>query len=71
MLPLDVYLMCLLLTLAAFYRFYSCLTVCPSFSLASTLKKLDPEDGEQILDYFQTHALLARDKACGSQCLSQ
>ncbi|XP_075891408.1 aminoacyl tRNA synthase complex-interacting multifunctional protein 1 [Nelusetta ayraudi] len=32
-------------------------------SLASTLKKLDPENGEQILDYFQTHALLARDKA--------
>lgn len=25
--------------------------------------KLDPEDGEQIIDYFKTHALLTREKA--------
>ncbi|XP_029381944.1 aminoacyl tRNA synthase complex-interacting multifunctional protein 1 [Echeneis naucrates] len=32
-------------------------------SLAAALMKLDPEDGEQILEYFQTHALLSREKA--------
>lgn len=52
-------------------RFYTCLTVLPFYSLASTLKKMDPEHGEQILEYFQTHALLARDKACGSEFMSQ
>lgn len=25
--------------------------------------KLDPEDGEQIMEYFKTHALLTREKA--------
>lgn len=46
------------------------LTVCPFLSLAAALKKLDPEHGEQILEYFQTHALLARDKACKSQLMN-
>ncbi|XP_027894533.1 aminoacyl tRNA synthase complex-interacting multifunctional protein 1-like isoform X2 [Xiphophorus couchianus] len=32
-------------------------------SLAAALKKLDPEDGEQIMEYFKTHALLSREKA--------
>ncbi|KAF7231595.1 aminoacyl tRNA synthase complex-interacting multifunctional protein 1 [Nothobranchius furzeri] len=32
-------------------------------SLAAALKKLDPEDGEQILEYFKTHALMSREKA--------
>ncbi|XP_068163824.1 aminoacyl tRNA synthase complex-interacting multifunctional protein 1-like [Antennarius striatus] len=32
-------------------------------SLAAALKKLDPEDGEQVLEYFKTHALLTREKA--------
>lgn len=32
-------------------------------SLAAALKKLDPEDGEQIMEYFTTHALLSREKA--------
>ncbi|CAN9509388.1 unnamed protein product [Ophioblennius macclurei] len=32
-------------------------------SLENTLMKLDPEDGQQILDYFRTHALLTREKA--------
>ncbi|XP_018545243.1 aminoacyl tRNA synthase complex-interacting multifunctional protein 1 [Lates calcarifer] len=32
-------------------------------SLAAALMKLDPEDGEQILEYFKTHALLTREKA--------
>ncbi|XP_035506890.2 aminoacyl tRNA synthase complex-interacting multifunctional protein 1-like isoform X2 [Scophthalmus maximus] len=32
-------------------------------SLAAALLKLDPEDGEQILEYFRTHALLSREKA--------
>lgn len=46
------------------------LTVCLFLSLAAALKKLDPEHGEQILEYFQTHALLARDKACKSQLMN-
>ncbi|KAM9717535.1 aminoacyl tRNA synthase complex-interacting multifunctional protein 1-like [Menidia menidia] len=32
-------------------------------SLAAALLKLDPEDGEQIMEYFKTHALLSREKA--------
>ncbi|XP_073330978.1 aminoacyl tRNA synthase complex-interacting multifunctional protein 1-like [Pagrus major] len=32
-------------------------------SLEAALKKLDPEDGEQIVEYFKTHALLSREKA--------
>ncbi|XP_061814996.1 aminoacyl tRNA synthase complex-interacting multifunctional protein 1-like [Nerophis lumbriciformis] len=32
-------------------------------SLAAALMKLDPEDGEKIMEYFQTHALLTREKA--------
>ncbi|XP_015250060.1 PREDICTED: aminoacyl tRNA synthase complex-interacting multifunctional protein 1-like [Cyprinodon variegatus] len=32
-------------------------------SLAAALKKLDPEDGEQIMEYLKTHALLSREKA--------
>ncbi|KAM8747018.1 aminoacyl tRNA synthase complex-interacting multifunctional protein 1 [Acanthopagrus schlegelii] len=32
-------------------------------SLEAALKKLDPEDGEQIVEYFKTHALLTREKA--------
>ncbi|XP_059210253.1 aminoacyl tRNA synthase complex-interacting multifunctional protein 1-like [Centropristis striata] len=32
-------------------------------SLAAALMKLDPEDGEQIVEYFKTHALLTREKA--------
>ncbi|KAK2863397.1 hypothetical protein Q5P01_002930 [Channa striata] len=32
-------------------------------SLAAALMKLDPEDGEQIMEYFKTHALLTREKA--------
>lgn len=32
-------------------------------SLAAALTKLDPEDGEQIMEYFKTHALLSREKA--------
>nr|XP_057922683.1 aminoacyl tRNA synthase complex-interacting multifunctional protein 1-like [Doryrhamphus excisus]XP_057922684.1 aminoacyl tRNA synthase complex-interacting multifunctional protein 1-like [Doryrhamphus excisus] len=32
-------------------------------SLAAALMKLDPEDGEKMVEYFQTHALLTREKA--------
>lgn len=32
-------------------------------SLENTLMKLDPEDGQQILEYFRTHALLNREKS--------
>lgn len=32
--------------------------------------KLDPEDGEQIIDYFKTHALLTREKARKTEELS-
>ncbi|XP_070849129.1 aminoacyl tRNA synthase complex-interacting multifunctional protein 1-like [Chaetodon trifascialis] len=32
-------------------------------SLAAALMKLDPEDGEQIVEYLKTHALLTREKA--------
>ncbi|XP_069580495.1 aminoacyl tRNA synthase complex-interacting multifunctional protein 1 isoform X1 [Brachyistius frenatus] len=32
-------------------------------SLEATLMKLDPDDGEQIMEYFKTHALLTREKA--------
>ncbi|XP_070785552.1 aminoacyl tRNA synthase complex-interacting multifunctional protein 1 [Enoplosus armatus] len=32
-------------------------------SLAAAFMKLDPEDGEQIVEYFKTHALLMREKA--------
>ncbi|XP_026179552.1 aminoacyl tRNA synthase complex-interacting multifunctional protein 1-like [Mastacembelus armatus] len=32
-------------------------------SLAAALMKLDPEDGEQIMEYLKTHALLTREKA--------
>ncbi|KAM9331578.1 aminoacyl tRNA synthase complex-interacting multifunctional protein 1 [Symphorus nematophorus] len=32
-------------------------------SLAAALIKLDPEDGEQIVEYFKTQALLTREKA--------
>ncbi|XP_034020375.1 aminoacyl tRNA synthase complex-interacting multifunctional protein 1 [Thalassophryne amazonica] len=32
-------------------------------SLAAALMKLDPEDGEKILEYFKTQALLTREKA--------
>lgn len=32
-------------------------------SLAAALMKLDPEDGEKIMEYFKTHALLTREKA--------
>ncbi|XP_060886723.1 aminoacyl tRNA synthase complex-interacting multifunctional protein 1-like [Labrus mixtus] len=32
-------------------------------SLAAALMKFDPEDGEQIVEYFNTHVLLSREKA--------
>ncbi|KAM6959809.1 aminoacyl tRNA synthase complex-interacting multifunctional protein 1 [Tautogolabrus adspersus] len=32
-------------------------------SLAAALIKFDPEDGEQIFEYFKTHTLLSREKA--------
>ncbi|XP_008290895.1 aminoacyl tRNA synthase complex-interacting multifunctional protein 1 [Stegastes partitus] len=32
-------------------------------SLAAALMKLDPEDGEQIMEYLKTHVLLSREKA--------
>ncbi|XP_068444063.1 aminoacyl tRNA synthase complex-interacting multifunctional protein 1 [Clinocottus analis] len=32
-------------------------------SMAAALMKLDPEDGEQIMEYFKTQALLLREKA--------
>ncbi|XP_062301204.1 aminoacyl tRNA synthase complex-interacting multifunctional protein 1 [Scomber scombrus] len=32
-------------------------------SLGEALMKLDPEDGEKIMEYFKTHALLTREKA--------
>ncbi|XP_029283561.1 aminoacyl tRNA synthase complex-interacting multifunctional protein 1-like [Cottoperca gobio] len=32
-------------------------------SLAAAIMKFDPEDGEQIVEYFKTHALLSREKA--------
>ncbi|XP_047443881.1 aminoacyl tRNA synthase complex-interacting multifunctional protein 1 [Mugil cephalus] len=32
-------------------------------SLEAAILKLDPEDGEQIMEYFKTHALLSREKA--------
>ncbi|KAM4611662.1 aminoacyl tRNA synthase complex-interacting multifunctional protein 1 [Polymixia lowei] len=32
-------------------------------SLAAVLSKLDPEDSEQIMEYFKTHVLLMREKA--------
>ncbi|KAM9836420.1 aminoacyl tRNA synthase complex-interacting multifunctional protein 1 [Aulostomus maculatus] len=32
-------------------------------SLEAALMKLDPEDGEKMMDYFKTHALLTREKA--------
>ncbi|CAI5660844.1 unnamed protein product [Oreochromis niloticus] len=32
-------------------------------SLEAAVMKLDPEDGEQIMEYFKTHALLTREKA--------
>ncbi|KAG7495625.1 aminoacyl tRNA synthase complex-interacting multifunctional protein 1-like [Solea senegalensis] len=32
-------------------------------SLAAAVRKLDPDDSEQILEYFKTHALLSREKA--------
>ncbi|XP_077357318.1 aminoacyl tRNA synthase complex-interacting multifunctional protein 1-like isoform X1 [Festucalex cinctus] len=32
-------------------------------SLSAALMKLDPEDGGRMMEYFQTHALLAREKA--------
>ncbi|XP_077400901.1 aminoacyl tRNA synthase complex-interacting multifunctional protein 1-like [Vanacampus margaritifer] len=32
-------------------------------SLSEALMKLDPEDGGKMMEYFQTHALLAREKA--------
>lgn len=38
-----------------------------SLSLEAALKKLDPEDGEQIVEYFKTHALLTREKARKSE----
>uniref|UniRef100_UPI003AAD8331 aminoacyl tRNA synthase complex-interacting multifunctional protein 1-like n=1 Tax=Centroberyx gerrardi TaxID=166262 RepID=UPI003AAD8331 len=31
--------------------------------LAAALSKLDPEDSEQIMDYFKTHVLMIREKA--------
>uniref|UniRef100_A0A3Q1F8T0 tRNA-binding domain-containing protein n=1 Tax=Acanthochromis polyacanthus TaxID=80966 RepID=A0A3Q1F8T0_9TELE len=34
-----------------------------SFSLSAALLKLDPEDGEQIMEYLKTHVLLSREKA--------
>uniref|UniRef100_A0A3Q3GLX3 Aminoacyl tRNA synthetase complex interacting multifunctional protein 1b n=1 Tax=Labrus bergylta TaxID=56723 RepID=A0A3Q3GLX3_9LABR len=42
--------------------FYASL-VFPSRSLAAALMKFDPEDGEQIVEYFNTHVLLSREKA--------
>lgn len=36
-------------------------------SLEAALMKLDPEDGEQIMEYLKTHALLTREKACKSR----
>uniref|UniRef100_A0A3B5ASR0 Aminoacyl tRNA synthase complex-interacting multifunctional protein 1-like n=1 Tax=Stegastes partitus TaxID=144197 RepID=A0A3B5ASR0_9TELE len=39
------------------------LTCCLSSSLAAALMKLDPEDGEQIMEYLKTHVLLSREKA--------
>ncbi|KAM9424061.1 aminoacyl tRNA synthase complex-interacting multifunctional protein 1 [Pholidichthys leucotaenia] len=32
-------------------------------SLTAAIMRLDPEDGEQIMEYFKTHALLSREKA--------
>ncbi|XP_077444346.1 aminoacyl tRNA synthase complex-interacting multifunctional protein 1-like isoform X1 [Stigmatopora argus] len=32
-------------------------------SLAAALSKLDPEDGGKMMEYFQSHALLAREKS--------
>ncbi|KAM9827849.1 aminoacyl tRNA synthase complex-interacting multifunctional protein 1-like [Neosynchiropus ocellatus] len=32
-------------------------------SMAAALMKLDPEDGEKIMEYLKTHALLTREKA--------
>lgn len=32
-------------------------------SLEAALKKLDPDNGEQIMEYFKTHALLSKEKA--------
>ena len=39
-----------------------CVCVCAP-SVAAALKKLHPEDGERLLDYLQTHALLSQEKA--------
>ncbi|XP_034712386.1 phosphatidylcholine:ceramide cholinephosphotransferase 2-like [Etheostoma cragini] len=36
-------------------------------TLEAAIKKLDPEDGEQIFEYLKTHALLTREKARKSQ----
>ena len=38
-------------------------SVRPTLSLAAALMKLDPEDGEQIMEYLKTQALLTREKA--------
>ncbi|KAF3698182.1 Aminoacyl tRNA synthase complex-interacting multifunctional protein 1 [Channa argus] len=35
----------------------------PTVCLAAAIMKLDPEDGEQIMEYFKTHALLTKEKA--------
>ena len=34
-----------------------------SLSVADALIKLDPEDGPHFVEYFQTHAMLSREKA--------
>lgn len=41
---------------------YCCVSVL-FVSLEAAVMKLDPEDGEQIIEYFKTHALLTREKA--------
>lgn len=40
------------------------LIMCLFLSLAAALMKLDPEDGEQIIEYLNTQALLTREKSC-------
>lgn len=38
--------------------------MCLCSSLEAAIMKLDPEDGEQIMEYLKTHALLTREKSC-------
>lgn len=50
-----------------FLLFHCWSSICLSLSLEAALIKLDPEDGEQIMEYLKTHALLTREKACESE----